>query len=316
MKKQIFLILLFLVSGFLANSQITWTPERIKALTPEWEGERSPDGRPLVSNSLLERLKAITIDDAWNYLKDKGYPIPFETFSELNEKGWIILHPDQPMTGRVVTAQFMPSRPDYLNYTLDEYEKEGNTLPLRNSSPLNILTEGDVYVADSYGKMINGTLIGDNLGNQIYQNTKRGFIINGAIRDHEGNSKISGLNGWFRGSNPGPLVQTICVSINSPIRIGNVTVLPGDVVLAKFTGVIFIPAHLVADLVISGEYTLLFDQFTKLCVETKRFEYKNERFVNVTPEEFQKALMDWLDKKTDLPMPRQELYDYIKSLKQ
>ena len=110
----------------------------------------------------------------------------FENFASTHENGWEILHPDQVMTGRVVTAQFMPLRKDFDNYVQAQAEKEGTKTPVTNYAPIIKLLDGDVYVADSYGKIVDGTLIGDNLGNAIYQASKRGVIFNGAVRDIQG----------------------------------------------------------------------------------------------------------------------------------
>jgi hypothetical protein len=140
------------------------------------------------------------------------------------------------------------------------------------------------------------------------------MIFNGSIRDVEGNKEIEGYNGWIRGSDPSAIRAMVCATVNAPIRIGRATVLPGDVVLAKTTGVIFIPAHLVAELVLSGEYTSLRDQFNFYCIRTGLFEYNNERFQNVTPEEFEAAFLNWIDENPEmLPMPKQEFLDYYNS---
>lgn len=317
MIKKAISITVFILGGILVADaqQVAASPEYIKALTAEWTGERSADGRPKVSDALLERLKAVSMEEAWEYLRGKGYNNQFENFASIYENGWQILHPDEPMTGRVVTAQFMPLRPDLSNYVQAEGKKEGIPRRVTNSAPINILTEGDVYVADSYGKMAEGTLVGDNLGNAIFRNSKKGFIFNGSVRDVEGLKEIKGANGFFRGSDPSAIADMICVTYNAPIRIGRVSVLPGDIVLAKSTGVVLIPAQFLADLVISSEYTALHDEFNFYCIQTGKFEYKNEGFVNVTTEEFEKAFLDWLSRKTDLPMPRKELDDYLEARK-
>ena len=150
------------------------SPEYIRALTAEWKGERFPDGRPKVSDELLGRLKNISIEEAWGFLRNRGYQNQYEG-------DWLIINPDEPMTGRVVTAQYMPLRPDLENYIkeqgkIENRAQQGGT----NSWPIDILVEGDVYVADAYGKIIDGTLIGDNLGNSIYAKSKRGVVFNGS----------------------------------------------------------------------------------------------------------------------------------------
>lgn len=315
MKKNFFLLITILLVIPAKSQFVMWNPEDIRLLTKEWEGERTSDGRPKVSDNLLERLKKISMEECWGFLSRKGYENQFENFSNLSENGWEILHPEHVMTGRVVTAQFMPMRTDLDNYIQEIGKKQGLTSPVTNYAPINALSEGDVYVADAFGKIIDGTLIGDNLGNAIYRNGKRGIIFNGSVRDIEGLSEIEGFNGWIRGSDPSFIKQMVCATVNAPIRIGRVAVLPGDVVLAKPTGVVFIPAHLVAECVISGEYTALRDQFNFFCIQTNKFKYDNERFVDVTPEEIDRAFVEWLNAKRDIPN-RQEILDYMDQMKE
>jgi regulator of RNase E activity RraA len=267
MNKKILLLATCILSCLTAGAQnVGSSPEYIKALTSEWKGERFPDGRPKVSDAILERLKNISIEEAWGALRNKGYMNQFES-------EWQIINPGEPMTGRVVTAQYMPLRPDLEKYVkaqgkIENRAQQGGT----NSWPIDVLTEGDVYVADSYGKIVDGTLIGDNLGNSIYAKSKRGVIFNGSVRDQEGLSEIIGFNGWIKGQDPSYIQQMSLVSINAPIRIGRAVVLPGDVVLAKKYGVIFIPAQLVEDLVITSEVTALRDEFGHLRLREGKYK--------------------------------------------
>ncbi len=305
-------ICFFIGIPLLQAQNVVWPAENIKQLTSEWKGERLSDGRPKVSDQLLERLKALSMEEVWGSLRRHGYNNQFENFASMYENGWEILHPENVMTGRVLTAQFMPFRKDLDSYIQQQAEKEGTKTPVTNYAPIIKLLDGDVYVADSYGKMVEGTLIGDNLGNAIYKAGKRGVIFNGSVRDIEGLSEIEGFNAWIRGSDPSAIKDMLVESINGPIRIGRVTVLPGDVVLAKTTGVAFIPSHLVQEVVISGEYTALRDEYNRFAMSTNKYEYVNEAFV-VDKDVFEKDFQKWLDKKTDLPMPRQELNDYLKA---
>ncbi len=308
------LAVVFLIIGSThINAQnVVWPEQSIKDLTTEWEGERTPDGRPKVSDDLLERLKALSMEEVWSSLRNRGYLNQFENFASTYQNGWEILHPDQVMTGRVVTAQFMPLREDLNNYVQKQAESEGTKTPVTNYAPIIKLMNGDVYVADAYGKMVEGTLIGDNLGNAIYKASNRGVIFNGSVRDVEGLSKIEGFNAWIRGSDPSAIKQMMVASVNGPIRIGRVTVLPGDVVLAKKTGVAFIPPHLVQEVVIAGEYTALRDEYNRYAMETNRYEYVNEAFV-VEREVFEKDFQEWLDDYPDLPMSREELNEFLEA---
>ena len=311
--KNILLSMITIVCAVLnlQSQNVVWQPETIKSLTSEWTGERTPDGRPKVSDKLLERLKALSMEEVWGSLRDFGYENQFENFASNYENGWEILHPDQVMTGRVVTAQFMPLRKDFDNYVQKQAEKEGTETPVTNYAPILKLLNGDVYVADSYGKMVEGTLIGDNLGNAIYKAGKRGVIFNGSLRDVEGLSKIEGFNHWIRGSDPSAIKQMMIASVNAPIHIGRASVLPGDVVLAKSTGVIFIPPHLAQKVVIAGEYTALYDEYLKFAMNTNKYRYVNERFA-VDDDILERDFSEWIDKYPNLPMPKEELKTYMK----
>src|SRR5204862_2397292 len=183
---------------------------------------------------------------------------------------WMVEHTDSVMTGRVVTAQYMPLRPD-LDKVIKETGKTEKRIGATNSWPIDVLKNGDVYVADSYGKMADGTLIGDNLGNSIYAKSQRGVIFYGSVRDVEGLEAIKGFNAWIKGQDPSYINQMMLTSINAPIRIGRATVLPGDVVLAKKFGTIFIPSHLVEELVITSEVTALRDEFGHQRLREKKY---------------------------------------------
>ncbi len=289
-----------------AAQNVGASPEYIKALTADWSGERYPDGRPKVPDAILERLKSISIEEAWGVLRNKGYQNQYEG-------EWQIMLPDEAMTGRVVTAQYMPLRPDLEKQVRDQgVEKEGRAPKGgTNSWPIDVLTTGDVYVADGYGKIVDGTLIGDNLGNAIYAKSQRGVVFNGSVRDQEGLSEIQGFNAWMKGQDPSYIQQMMLTSINTPIRIGRATVLPGDVVLAKKYGVIFIPAHLVEELVLTSEVTGLRDEFGHL--RLKEGKYLPGQIDSQWTEEIKKDFLDWLNNYPGkLPMTKQELDEYLK----
>jgi len=305
MKKKIILSLLLVYCLNSFGQRVGSSPEYIKALTSEWKGDRFMDGRPKVSDAILARLKNISMEEAWGVLRNKGY------FNQY-EGDWQILLPDSAMTGRVVTAQYIPLRPDLQNYVKEQGKVEGRAQKGgTNSWPIDILTAGDVYVADSYGKIADGTLIGDNLGNSIYAKSQRGVIFFGSVRDVEGLSEIKGFNMWVKGSDPSYINQMMLTTINAPIRVGRATVLPGDVVLAKKHGVIFIPAHLVEQLVLTSEVTALRDEFGHQRLREKKYlagEIDSE-WTDVIKKDF----LNWLNNYPGkLPMSKKELDDYLK----
>jgi regulator of RNase E activity RraA len=298
-----FLMLISIVCSIHAQQlQVTPTADQIKALTPAWKGERFTDGRPKASNRFLERLKNVSLEEAWGYLRNKGYQNQFEG-------DWMIIRPDSVMAGRVVTAQYMPMRPDYDSLVKAKGKGEGR-IGNTNSWPIDVLQEGDIYVADSYGKIVDGTLIGDNLGNSIYAHSHAGVIFYGSVRDIEGIEEIKGFNGWVKGYDPSYIQQMMLAGINVPIRIGRATVLPGDVVLAKKGGVVFIPAQYLEDLVLNSEFVELRDAFGHQRLREKK--YTPGQIDQQWTDEIKKDFLQWLSTQKDLPMTREELDAYMK----
>lgn len=288
----------------LQAQQVTLTKDQIISMTPEWKGDRLPDGRPNVSDELLERLKNVSLEEAWGIMRNKGYNNQFEG-------DWQLLRDIQVLTGRALTVQYLPKRPDYDNM-IREKGKVEKRLGNFNSWPIDMLKPGDVYVADGFGKIIDGTLIGDNLGNSIYARSKNGVIFYGSARDAEGLSRIEGFTAWVKGFDPSYIQEMMLGGINVPVRIGRATVLPGDAVLARTNGICFIPAHLVADLVINAEFIALRDQFG--IQRLKEGKYTPGQIDQQWSDDIKKDFLGWIEKNTGkLPMSRKELDEYMKS---
>ncbi|OUW76908.1 MAG: dimethylmenaquinone methyltransferase [Flavobacteriaceae bacterium TMED212] len=296
-----FLLLCFLILniGFTQSLSV----EQMKFMTHQWKGERFDDGRPKVATDILKRMKKVTIEEAWGVLRNEGFHNQFEG-------GWQPLHDDVTVVGRALTVQYMPNRPDVAGQIKDKglmAGEIGNT----NSWPIDRLVEHDVYVADGFGKIVDGTLIGDNLGNSIYAKSKTGVVFNASSRDMEGLSEIEGFNAFVRAWHPSFLTEVMLLSINDPIRIGAATVMPGDVVLAKKEGVMFIPAHLAEKVVVTSEVVRLRDLFgiTRL----KEGKYTPGQIDNKWSEEIEKDFSKWIRKHIDkLPVPKEQIKELIK----
>ena len=236
-----------------AAAQVKMTRAQMLFYTSEWKGDRFPDGRPKIPDSLLTRALDVSIEDVWDYLRDQGYNCQFDT-------GFQMLHPDKPFAGRAMTAQYMPLRQDMARAIAAEGKAEGRVSG-NNSWPINELTIGDVYVADGFGKIVEGTLIGSNLGSGIAAHSHTGFVFDAGIRDAEENREIENFNGLYRAYDPSAWKDMTLTAINAPVRIGRASVLPGDLVLAKREGVIFIPAILAEDAIANAEFINLQDAF-------------------------------------------------------
>jgi len=281
----------------------TASKEQIIFLTPQWEGERFDDGRPKVADDILKRMKDVAIEEAWGVLRNEGYHNQFEG-------GWEPLHDDVPVVGRALTVQYMPNRPD----VSDQIKKKGKAdgqIGNTNSWPIDMLQLGDVYVADGFGKIVDGTLIGDNLGNAIYAKSKTGVVFNASSRDQEGLSEIEGFNAFVREWHPSFLTEVMLLNINSPIRIGAATVLPGDVILGKKEGVMFIPSHLAEKVVVTSEVVRLRDLFG--ISRLKNGTYTPGQIDNKWSDEIEKDFSKWLNDHIDeLPVPKEQIKELLK----
>lgn len=304
MKRSTLLVALLLLLSKAAWSQIQMSKEQIMFYTSDWKGERLPDGRPKVADALLKRLKNVSLEEAWGIMRRDGYNNQFEG-------NWQIIRPDKPMVGRVLTAQYMPSRPDMEKPIKEKGKAEGrkgNT----NSWPIDMLNEGDVYVADGMGKIVWGTLIGDNLGNSIYTKSKTGVIFDGSVRDLEGLEEIEGFNGWVRGFDPSYIQDMTMTCINCPIRIGRAVAMPGDLVLAKKEGIIFIPAHLAEKVILESEFVAIQDNFGHQML--REGKYTPGQIDQQWTAEIKQDFMKWIDQNpSKIPMPRADLDKLLKS---
>src|SRR3984885_10211366 len=271
------------------------TQQRIE-FTPDWHGDRFPDGRPNVPYSVLSRLKDVTADEAWDVLEDAQYRNQFEG-------GWKVINPGPRLVGRVVTAVFMPRRPD-VDSVIQANGKKENRIGDENSWIIDILQPGDVLVVDLFGKVRYGTIIGDNLATAIYTKSHNGLIGNGAIRDVTGIQEIHGFQVYTRGVDPSALENVMLTGINVPIRIGQVTVMPGDIAIGDPEGVTFVPAHPAEKVADETEMDHLIDEWGHMMLREGKYTpgQIDEKWTMKMIEEFNA----WLEKKGSklrMPMP-------------
>ncbi len=297
--KRLFTLLLFLglSLGIFLNAQ-TISRDEMVFLTSEWKGERFEDGRPRIPDALIERAAKIGIEEAWVVLYNAGYKNQFEG-------NWKMIHEDVPVIGRALTAHYMPSRPDVLKNIMERGHAEGRS-GNHNSWPIQELQKGDVYVADSFGKIAQGTLIGDSLGTAIYNKTGTGVVFDGSARDRSGMAEIEGFNAFVRDFDPTFLEEVVLMGLNTPIRIGKAIVLPGDLVISEPTGVLFIPAHMAEEVILTAEFIGVRDAFGYEML--KAGTYDTGQMDNAWTDAIQEHFLRWLDENPDqLPMSRKDL---------
>lgn len=231
--------------------------DEMTSLTATWTGQRASDGRPVVPSTVLAALRNVTSEQAWTVLSEHGFQRSFVG-------GWRETRPGSILIGRAVTAQFLPHRPDYDAAVVAAGSRLGYLEPDRqNSWIISNLNKRDVMVVDVFGKVKEGTVVGDNLATAIVARTGNGAIIDGGIRDYQGIVELS-ANFFFRDTDPTPIRDVSLAGINIPIRIGGVTVLPGDVVLGTPSGVTFIPPHLAEKVAENSRMIRIQDEFGKL----------------------------------------------------
>jgi len=275
------------VAALPLGAQMTaFSEDMLLKYTPLWKGERFPDGRPKVGNEWLKRLEPATSEETWGNVR-VDYPNQWEG-------GWRILHPNKKLIGRAVTAQFMPVRAD-VNDVINADAKAAGMGQSQNQRVIDMLQPGDVIVVDLFGKIENGTFVGDNLATAIYTFTGTGIVIDGAIRDREGIQPL-GMPAYVRGFHPTAIGNVMLVGINVPVRIGGVTVMPGDIVFGDNEGVTFIPPHLVQRVVERAEITQLHDIWSKDKLKTGKYK-SSEIYSTPRDPALRKEYEDWLAKE-------------------
>ncbi len=296
---------LFLLGSVLLQAHVvaqTISKEEMIFLTSAWKGERFADGRPKIPDELLKRAKHIMMDDAWTVLKNEGY------FNQY-EGGWKTVN-DSVMTGRAVTAMYLPSRPDVeanIKSRGATQGRKGNT----NAWPIDILVQGDLYVADAFGKISGGGIMGATLANSIFSKSGNGVVFDGAARDLQEIRNIKGFNAFVRDFHPSFTEEMVLMGLNTPIRIGQAIVLPGDLVIAGLEGVLFVPAHLAEQVVSTAEFVIRKDQFGFEMVRSGK--YSTGEIDSQWTDAIKTEFLKWLEKRPDLgKMTREELDTMMK----
>ena len=285
MKNHAVLILIFfIISSINSAFSQTISKEELIFLTSEWKGERFSDGRPKISDDLILRARKLSLEDAWQILNNEGYTNQFDG-------NWKMVHDDVPIIGRAVTATFMPSRPDIEKNIKERGWKNGfagNT----NSWPISILQKGDVYVAECFGKIKGGTMMGDMLATSIYAKTGNGVIFDAAARDLTGISAIEGFNAYVRDFHPSFLTEVVLQGLNTPTRIGGAIVLPGDLVITDREGVLFIPAHMAEKVIATAEFMSSRANFSRAMLREGR--YSSGQMDSQWTDEIKEHFIKWL----------------------
>jgi 4-hydroxy-4-methyl-2-oxoglutarate aldolase len=252
--------------------------------------DRLADGRPKVPDDLIERARGLSSEEVWAVLQEKG-------FTNQYADGFIVLHPGKTMVGRVFTAQFMPVREDVEAVAKKKAMDRG--IPrLTNQTAIDMLQPGDVLVVDLFGKKVNGTIVGDNLFYYVMKATHGGgLVVDGSIRDLDGLSEID-MPGYFKAVDPTPIGNVMLTGINIPVRIGDVTVMPGDLAVGDREGVYFIPPQFVKEVLDHADIIHIHDEWTKKKFDEGKYK-SSEIYGSPTDPKLQQEYKDYLKRRLE-----------------
>ena len=205
--------------------------------------------------------------------------------------------PEKKLVGRAFTVQFMPLRPD-LDGVINAKAKAAGIPRMYNQVAIDMLQPGDVLVVDLFGRTEGGTIVGDNLFYYIMKATKGGgLVVDGSIRDLEGISQMD-MPAYFRHAHPSAISNVIISGINMPVRIGNATVMPGDLVFGDAEGVYFIPPALVQRVVDNADEIHIHDEWTRMKFDEGKYKSSD---IYGTPKDpaLKKEYEEYLKKRLD-----------------
>lgn len=281
----------FLLASTCAYAQLfTFSKQELIDYTAKSPFDRFPDGRPKVPDALIERAHDLSSEEVWAGLQDKG-------FKNQYADGFQVLYPGKTMVGRAFTVQFMPLRAD-VDGVAKTKAKEHGLAELMNQTAIDMLQPGDVLVVDLFGKKVDGTIVGDNLFYYVMKATHGGgLVVDGSIRDLDGIAKID-MPAYFRSADPTPIGNVMLTGINVPIRIGSVTVMPGDLVVGDREGVYFIPPQFVKEVLDHADETHIHDEWTKKKFDEGKYK-SSEIYSSPKDPKLQQEYREYLKKRLD-----------------
>jgi 4-hydroxy-4-methyl-2-oxoglutarate aldolase len=274
-----------------ASAQLlTFSKQELIDYTAQNPFDRLPDGRPKIPDDLMERARSLSSEEVWAVLQQKQ-------FNNQYADGFQVLHPGKTMVGRAFTVQFMPSRADVDDIAQAKAKAHG-LKRLMNQTAIDMLQPGDVLIVDLFGKKVNGTIVGDNLFFYVMKATHgAGLVVEGSVRDLDGLSEID-MPAYFRSVDPTPIGNVMLTGINIPVRIGGVTVMPGDLVVGDREGVYFIPPQFVQEVLDRADETHIHDEWTKKKFDEGKYK-SSEIYGSPSDPKLQQEYQEYLKRRLD-----------------
>ncbi|MCW1968312.1 MAG: ribonuclease activity regulator RraA [Anaerolineae bacterium] len=163
------------------------------------------------------------------------------------------------VAGPALTLQFMPKREDL--YGQSEYTDPEKQL---HRHVLYFAQEGDIVCVDARGDMSSG-IFGEMMLTYFRGKGGAGVVINGCIRDYP-KAKDLGLGLWLQGTTPNYHTQTNLMpwAVNVPIAMNNVTIMPGDIIVADDDGVAVVPIGLAEQVLEHSSHHAEWEEFSRM----------------------------------------------------
>jgi len=254
-----------LVSG-IAMGQVTPDPALRKnrnTYSPVMEILKSR--RTPATDEQLEQLKTFPFEAIWAVLKNLGYDTSFT--------GLKPTRPEARLVGRALTMRYLPRRPD-LDEAVKTVAKEGDWPEHYNVRAAEEAKPGDVLVVDLGGALTTGVFTGDISALGAQMAGARGAVLYGSTRDLGELKEMKDFPVFAMGFDPHPALQ-IGVEWNIPIRVGDVTVLPGDIVVVEEEAALFFPPEL-ADQVVKGARKIVEKEiYERSLVRQKKYRFRD-----------------------------------------
>jgi 4-hydroxy-4-methyl-2-oxoglutarate aldolase len=254
----------------------TWTPV-MEVLKAE---------RTAVTEAQLQRLRELPLEAMWGSLQGKGYRLSFEGGFQLTQH-------NPKVVGRAVTMRYLPVRPDLVK-AVQALAKEGDWDYQYNVRAGEDLKPGDVVVVELGGMVDRATFLGDVTGLGMAAAGAVGVIVDGGIRDLSEFIPMEQLPIWYRGAHASAMADQVGVQWNGPIRLGGITVMPGDIIVADAEGVLAFPPQLVADVIRDAEETVYTENFKREMMRTRKYRSR-DIYPKLSPE-LEQTFEEW--KKT------------------
>jgi len=212
-----------LMGATVLAQKATITLEPIERQMPAYIQERlSPADRVL-----FDKLMRVGLESAWSLVTAEGYPQNF-----INELTPLKEH--MRMVGRARTMRYLPNRKDVR-------EKLYSAGPQLNYKSAEEAQPGDVLVFDAGGETRAGVSGGVTTVRFLVRGGA-GLVIDGAMRDVPELEAMPIQTFMRKGhaSSVAPIMMSVDYQV--PVRIGSVTVIPGDILVGESTGILVIPA--------------------------------------------------------------------------